>query len=50
MDKQEFEKLTCRICLGEYAEQNWNDILQGEIDITYKDCYCKFTGLECFGV
>ncbi|XP_037822271.1 zinc finger protein 846-like isoform X2 [Lucilia sericata] len=37
----------CRICLDENVVLNWNNMLFDYYGITYKECYYKYTQLEC---
>ncbi|XP_037822276.1 zinc finger protein 429-like [Lucilia sericata] len=46
MNSQEFKKNICRICLDESVVLDWNDSIYGYSEITYKDCYYKYTQLE----
>ncbi|XP_046802249.1 zinc finger protein 701-like [Lucilia cuprina] len=46
MNSQEFKKVICRICLDESVVLDWNDSINDYSDITYKDCYYKYTQLE----
>ncbi|XP_065363461.1 zinc finger protein 423-like [Calliphora vicina] len=46
MYSQEFKEHICRICLDESVVLNWNNNLFEYYDITYKDCYYKYSQLE----
>ncbi|XP_065364145.1 zinc finger protein 39-like [Calliphora vicina] len=47
MNSQEFKKNICRVCLDESVVLDWNDTVYSYFDVTYKDCYYKYTQLEC---
>ncbi|XP_037822275.1 zinc finger protein 808-like [Lucilia sericata] len=47
MNSSEFKDTVCRICLDEKIAIDWNNRLAEHGDITYKDCYYKYTQLEC---
>ncbi|KAI8127809.1 hypothetical protein CVS40_2257 [Lucilia cuprina] len=40
-------KEVCRICLDENVVLNWNNMLFDYYGITYKECYYKYTQLDC---
>ncbi|KAM7349575.1 uncharacterized protein ACRADG_008449 [Cochliomyia hominivorax] len=46
MNSQEYKKRICRICLDENVILDWNLQLFEKGNITYKDCYYKYTQLD----
>lgn len=50
MSKIMSKKNTCRICLEDNVGLDWNTTLLEYYDITYKDCYYKYTQLEYLGM
>lgn len=50
MSCEEFKKNICRICLDENVIIDWNLPLYEDCNMSYKDCYYKYTQLECLGL
>ncbi|KAM7348347.1 uncharacterized protein ACRADG_007703 [Cochliomyia hominivorax] len=43
MNSPEFKNTVCRVCLDEGELFDWGNLLEGHEEITYKDCYYKYT-------
>lgn len=50
MNSPEFKDIVCRICLDENVIVDWNNNLIKHNDISYKDCYYKYTQLKELGM
>ncbi|XP_065364517.1 zinc finger protein 37-like [Calliphora vicina] len=47
MNAPEFKDTVCRICLDENVVLDWCNTLVEHCNITYRDCYYKYTQLKC---
>ena len=50
MNTIESKKDICRICLEESVGLDWSTTLLQYYDMSYKDCYYKYTQLEYSGM